>query len=308
MNYYYIYIYLDPRKFGKYKYGKYEFEYEPFYIGKGKNGRWKDIKRGRNTYFIRKINKIKKCGLEPIVFKLYENLNEKESFEKEIELIDKIKKTNSKILVNITDGGDGCSGRIVLEKTLKKLRKDFQKIKNEFERRGYILLTEEKDYKNARDTKLKYICPKGHNNSMRWDNFRQGQNCSICDNEKRRKDFSNIKKEFEKRNYILLIKKEEYKNSFTKLKYICPNGHEGYMSWNSFQKGNNCPICYSELCSKNIGEKSHNHKLTEQQVIQIKLLLKEGKLTQKEIADMFGVSIRTISNIKREIVWSHIKI
>jgi len=48
--------------------------------------------------------------------------------------------------------------------------------------------------------------------------------------------------------------------------------------------------------------------LTERDVIQIKLLLKEGKLTQKEIADMFGVSVYTISDIKREITWYHIKI
>jgi predicted XRE-type DNA-binding protein len=56
------------------------------------------------------------------------------------------------------------------------------------------------------------------------------------------------------------------------------------------------------------GEKSPNSKLTEEQVIQIKLLLKEGKLTQQEIADMFGVCQTTISNIKHRRIWSNIEI
>jgi len=56
------------------------------------------------------------------------------------------------------------------------------------------------------------------------------------------------------------------------------------------------------------GENHPRHKLTEEQVIQIKLLLKEGILTQQEIADMFCVSQMTISYIKRGKHWNHIKI
>jgi DNA-binding transcriptional regulator YiaG len=57
---------------------------------------------------------------------------------------------------------------------------------------------------------------------------------------------------------------------------------------------------------KRPGEKSGKHKLTEEKVIQIKLLLKEGKLTQQEIADMFNISKQTISHIKKGITWSYI--
>ncbi len=38
---FYTYVYLDPRKPGKFVFGKYEFEYEPFYVGKGSGRRCK---------------------------------------------------------------------------------------------------------------------------------------------------------------------------------------------------------------------------------------------------------------------------
>jgi DNA-binding CsgD family transcriptional regulator len=309
MNNYYIYIYLDPRKNGKYKYGEYEFGYEPFYIGKGKDNRWKELgENKRNKYFIRKINKIRKSKLEPITIKLYKNLNEKESFEKEIELINEIGRIDLKTgpLVNETIGGDGTSGykhtKEIKKLISEKLRKNFYDIKKEFERRNYILLTEEKDYKTA-FTKLEYICPNGHKGYICWNAFQRGQGCSVEWNEiahkKRRKNFNIIKEEFEKRKYTLLTKENEYKNAQTKLNYICPKGHEGYIRWNNFKRGQGCSIECVGIRSKNQrGENNPNSKLTDEQIIQIRLFIKEEKLIQ-EIADIFGVSYRTISNIKR---------
>ncbi len=49
-------------------------------------------------------------------------------------------------------------------------------------------------------------------------------------------------------------------------------------------------------------------KLTEIQVIQIRQLLADGKLTQKTIASQFGVSRSTVRDIKLARRWSHISV
>lgn len=77
---------------------------EVFYVGKGKNFRYRDIKN-RNKFF-KDMYSSHNC----MVRKVYENLTEEEAFEKEIELI-KYYKTNTNFrLTNQTDGGDGVSG------------------------------------------------------------------------------------------------------------------------------------------------------------------------------------------------------
>jgi len=53
------------------------------------------------------------------------------------------------------------------------------------------------------------------------------------------------------------------------------------------------------------GETNGRAKLSEANVIEIRMLLLEGWL-QKKIAPKFGVDLRTISAIKRGLIWSHI--
>jgi len=116
---FYVYVYLDPRKPGKYKYGEYEFEYEPFYVGKGCGKRWRyhlnEAKnRNENNYKLNKIRKIiNDCGIEPIIIKYKENLDENVSLNLEVDMVDKIGRiinNNEGPLVNITDGGEKFSG------------------------------------------------------------------------------------------------------------------------------------------------------------------------------------------------------
>lgn len=54
------------------------------------------------------------------------------------------------------------------------------------------------------------------------------------------------------------------------------------------------------------GENNPHHILTEQKVIEIKLLLKEGKLTQQNIANIFNISRQLVYLIKNKKIWNHI--
>ena len=121
MNIFYVYIYLDPRKPGKYIYDNYEFEYEPIYIGKGKGDRIYDhIYKCKGKEFIGKnkfydkLRKILNLGYKPIKFKIKDSLFENDAFTLEKDLIKLIGRYNLNLgpLTNLTDGGDGASGKI----------------------------------------------------------------------------------------------------------------------------------------------------------------------------------------------------
>jgi hypothetical protein len=56
------------------------------------------------------------------------------------------------------------------------------------------------------------------------------------------------------------------------------------------------------------GENHHNNKLTYKEVRCIKELLVEGELKQSEIANKFKISFRTVSAIKRGVLWRHVEI
>jgi hypothetical protein len=116
---FYTYIYLDPRCKGIFTYGKYKFEYEPFYVGKGKgiqsSAHLREAKTNFEKYNQHKLNKIRKIlkeNLEPIILKVEEDLKEQEAFDLEIWLIWMIGRNDLKLgsLTNMTDGGEGTSG------------------------------------------------------------------------------------------------------------------------------------------------------------------------------------------------------
>jgi hypothetical protein len=122
-NQYYVYVYLDPRKSGTFTYGHYQFDYEPFYVGKGKDERLYDhftiygLKTDNNKHKVNKILKIKRdSDIWPIVIKYKDNiLVEQKAFDLEIDMITKIGRADlhKGPLTNLTDGGEGPIGRII---------------------------------------------------------------------------------------------------------------------------------------------------------------------------------------------------
>lgn len=69
----------------------------------------------------------------------------------------------------------------------------------------------------------------------------------------KRLSYSFVKETFEKEGYTLLSK--DYINNYTKLRYICPNGHRHSVTWrdwysvgnNKDGKGSRCPYCSNKI-------------------------------------------------------------
>lgn len=119
MENFYVYAILDPRKKKKSTYYVDEheiiFEYEPFYIGKGKKWRltqhFYKCSLKKNTYKNNKILKIINEGYKPISIKIIEKLTEIEAYNLEIKVISSIGLQN---LTNKTEGGVGqCSSSMI---------------------------------------------------------------------------------------------------------------------------------------------------------------------------------------------------
>ena len=218
-NIFYTYIYLDTRKPGKYIYGDYIFDYEPFYVGKGKCGQWKThlieainnkpIEKIGNPYKYRKIRKILKENIEPIILKVESKLNEQDAFDLEIWMIWAIGRYDLKLgpLTNLTDGGDGISGYIYSPSLKLKMSKRTKQYYIEHpETRKIISEYTKKQWQNdeyrkfmtesTRERQLGSICPEETKKKIAdaqigSKNHRYGKNNS--DFQKQQVSFSNSK-------------------------------------------------------------------------------------------------------------------
>lgn len=136
-------------------------------------------------------------------------------------------------------------------------RWDPKQVKEILHKEGYVLLS---NYKNIH-SKLISVCPNQHLYEFVWASFMQGHRCGECAGSAPKR-IGYIKKVIEKEGYTLL---SSYKNTHSKIKILCPNGHEWITSWGNFQQGHRCGICNGNA-KKNINEireylKQYNYNL-----------------------------------------------
>jgi hypothetical protein len=114
---FYVYVYMDPQVKGIWEYKDIKLDYKPFYIGKGKNKRFLThleqaeikIKKNQKVHSrkLRKIIKILRKNLSPIIRRVVINLDEKSAYDLEAELIGFFRRKDEEggILMNYDGGG-----------------------------------------------------------------------------------------------------------------------------------------------------------------------------------------------------------
>jgi len=127
-----------------------------------------------------------------------------------------------------------------------KFSMDYNHIKSYIESYEYSLISN--NYKNAHD-KIDIMCNNGHIYKAKFNNFQQGQRCPECKkvilSNLKINSYEFVKNYIEYFNYKLIS--DTYVGASTKLKLICPMGHEYNVSFNSFKNQNNrCLICWCE--------------------------------------------------------------
>ena len=120
-------------------------------------------------------------------------------------------------------------------------KKTVDEVKGYIEECEHILLVDEY---NGSFHKLLIKCPEGHEYSVRFNNFQQGQRCPVCAGNIKH-EYEYVKEYIESYGYTLLSK--EYNDVNKKLLTICPEGHEWETLFHSFKNnGNRCNTCAIE--------------------------------------------------------------
>lgn len=150
----------------------------------------------------------------------------------------------------------------------------YEQAKEDFEKRGYILLTPKEEYKNSTQ-KLDYICPVHGKQQISYYHLREGKGCMLCGRERTRQ--ASLKPDF----YYQEIAEQkgfefvgvEVKNGVKYVKVICPHHRDKgiqYVQTQNLLRNNGCKYC------------AHNVQKTHEEFVQ-------------DIKGLFGESITIVS-------------
>jgi group I intron endonuclease len=128
---------------------------------------------------------------------------------------------------------------VLRDKIMPKLT--LETVKNFIEDQGYKLLSTH--YESAR-SHLLIQCANGHEFSMSWDKFRQGQRCLTCQGISTRISTGEAAKLLGLIGYELLT--EAVTSTNDSIKYKCLKGHIGTTSIGNLKQGKRCRKCYWE--------------------------------------------------------------
>lgn len=132
--------------------------------------------------------------------------------------------------------GDRCPQCAVVKRT-DKLRHSYEYIKEQFNNKGYELLSTEY---TKRSSKLDLKCPKGHVFQMTYGSFHNGRRCNVCANNQKL-SYEQVKSFINNTGYSLLS--NDYINNNELLSIECDKGHMFQMRYNAFHRGQRCPVC-----------------------------------------------------------------
>jgi hypothetical protein len=108
-------------------------------------------------------------------------------------------------------------------------------------------------------TKDDLICPVGHNIKTTFNSFKKGKRCFKCfGSGKHTHEY--VYNFYNNENYKMI---SIYNGSKNKDQLICPVGHDIDMTFNSFQQGNRCGICFN---INNTGKNHYNYNLNREEL------------------------------------------
>lgn len=160
-------------------------------------------------------------------------------------------KCGNEKLINWNHFQQGKRCKICAIKNLKNIKSlSYEYVYKYFKQNGCELL--ETEYINT-NIKMRYICKCGNFSSIKFNHFKNGIRCRSCGCSKssisKKKNIDKIKLYIKSFNYELISTK--YIDAKHKLEIKCEQNHIFKMSWNGFQQGKRCKLCFYE---NNIGE------------------------------------------------------